>query len=304
MKINQVILYGRVAKEPNISKSDPDSGQNKFLGVMYLDVCRGRRTVGDGISYTKHDSVMVTTFDEEYVCQMEQCHKNDIVLVKGVLTSGKVKKAAPCPICQETGGAGAKEIAEGIIVYVTPQHIKIVASYDEKIPAKTDIAENKEISNLVMLSGTLLKDPKLIKTKAGLQITQYPLISNRKYKIRMDDPDTKTDYLIVKSYGEQAIDDKTFLKFQSEIQIDGFLQTRVVTRRRKCPCCGEFYSWRDNSSEVVPYSVEHIKNVRTEEEIEELTKMNIEMYKNRLLETDSSDALEEDLMSEDVAGNN
>lgn len=302
-KLNLAFLYGRVAKEPMIAKPEDPEDASAYLGTMYLDVVRGKRDVGDKITYLKHDSVLVLTFDEEYVTKMEQCHKNDIVLIKGVVTTKRIKKNAPCPYCKEHDMAGIGTTVDSIIVYVTPLHIEKIKSYDEKLPAVTDIANRREISNQVFVYGTVLKDPKFVVTKQKIQITQYPIAINRKYTIRMDDPSIKTDYPIVKSYGEQARDDKTFLKFQAEVLVDGFLQTRSVVKNKKCPCCGNFYKWRDNTCELVPYAVEYLTGFKTEEEVEAEQHATVEQYKQALFDSGVNDELDDFLKSDDVVDN-
>ena len=136
-----------------------------------------------------------------------------------------------------------------------------------------------------------------MKVKDGLIITQYQVALNRKFRIKTDPADLMTDFPWVKSYGDNAVEDKKRLHVGSEIFIDGCLQARSVNRHAICgqqydeagkplfyengtPVlredengdligCGEKYDWKDRALEMVPYEVEYIANVYTDEEIEE-----------------------------------
>ena len=57
---------------------------------------------------------------------------------------------------------------------------------------------------------------------------------NRKFRIQTDPPEIKTDYPWVKSYGENAKEDKNRLRVGSEVYIDGCLQARSVQRHAFC----------------------------------------------------------------------
>lgn len=299
-KTNIVNLYGRVTNDPVIS-TNKETGDYNF-GFCYLDCVRGLREVGDHLKYRAHDKPMVMSREKEILDEMKKWNTNDIILLKGVVHTQGLKKTSYCPNCTDENGAATKNETFGNLVTVTPIHVMRVKEWgDDKSSAVADVVENGEISNCVQIYGTLLKDPKLYTTKKGIRITQYPIATNRKFTVRTDDPSIKTDYPLVKSYGEQALNDKMYLKYQSEVMIDGFLQGRTVTRKCKCRNCGKIYEWQDNCMEIIPYAVEYVKNYKTPEDVEQEKKMTAEEYRQKLFSDGSRDTFDDDERSNDVS---
>lgn len=292
-KINTVNIYGRLEKDPVIVM-DKETGEYQF-GFCYVDTVRSLRDAGDDLHFVKHTKPMVLSREKEILDAMSSWKENDMVMIKGVIHTKALKKTSFCDHCKE------KNEVFGNLITINPIHVLKIKSYgDDKMAAVEDLVNNREISNQVQIYGTLLKDPQIFTTKRGLQITQYPIAINRKFTVRTDDPTIKTDYPVVKSYGEQARDDKTYLKFQSEIIIDGFLQARTVRRKKKCDSCGEEYLWTDNCMEIVPYAVEHIKNCRTPEEVEADFDKKAEEYKQMLYEGKKRDELDEEMTTSEI----
>lgn len=297
-RVNIAFLYGRVLKSPILVK-DKDTGVYNY-SMMYLDVVRGLREVDDDVRYVRHDYPLVISRESELIETIEDFKENDIVLLKGTLSTKKIPKRSYCPNCTDEEGVATENTAYGNLVYITPIYIKKVAEFENKTDAIQHIVDNREVSNQIYVAGTLLKDPKFFTTKQGVQIAQYPVAINRKFIIRTDDPSIRTDYPVVKSYGEQARNDKAFLKYQSEIIVDGFLQARRVTRKCKCKACGNIYAWKDNSMELVPYEVEYLLNYLTPEDVEEERKMKVEQYKQMLFTNGLKDDIDEEEQSDDL----
>lgn len=288
-KQNLVFLLGFVTQDPIVCKNK--EGEFSY-GTMYLDTVRSLRHVGDNLHYTKHDYPLVICRNPELLPTMNEFKAYDVILIKGVLTTQTMNKSSFCPAC------GEKNIAKGNCVYVTPIFMEKIASCEDKVAATDFICERREISNQVYIYGTLLHEPKIFTTKRGKQVTQYPIVINRKFTIRADDPIIKSDFPVVKSYGEQARDDKLYLKPYSEVIIDGGLQARNIVRNAKCPHCGQFYQWKDTAMEIVTYAVEYVNNYRTNAEIEAEHHMDIEAYKQSLFS--QSDTLSEDMTTTDL----
>lgn len=295
---NIAFLYARVARDP-IIKKDLETGE-LLHGTVYLDVVRGRREVDDDVRFVKHDKPMLFTSEKNIVEAMCEWKENSIVLVKGVLTTNKIKKTSYCPNCTDDDGKPTKNLTEGNWVYITPIFVQKIMDCDDKASAVEEITNKREISNQIYVLGTVLKDPKLITTKKGTQFTQYPIAINRKFIIRADDPSIKTDWPIVKSYGEQAREDRTYLKYQAEVIIDGFLQARTIRRKRACDCCGQIYQWEDNAMELVPYDVEYVSGYKTKEEAEAEYQHTVEEYKQMLFDSGHRDILDDELKSSDT----
>lgn len=309
---NIVFLLGSVAKEPKIVKN----GDEYVYGMAYVNVGRGTREVGDKRDYMKCDNPIIMTRDSQWVKEMETWHENDIVEIKGVIASKKIKKASFCPHCN------TKNVNPGALVYVNPIFAEKRCHLDSAQECLQYIAAHREISNQIFVFGRLCGEPKKLTSKNGLTVTQYQIALNRKFRIKSDSPDIKTDYPWVKSYGKNAMEDKRHLHVGSEVYVDGCLQARSVLRH--CVCgqvyddknkpmkdekgnpvinseagCGKRYDWEDRALELVPYDVEYISDYYTDEDIENMEE---EKRIKKLQKMGfSSDAAEDDVLSaEDI----
>lgn len=279
---------------------DKETGEYKY-GFVYVDAVRGLRAVGDDIRFVKHDKPLIMTQEKAMIDELQKLETNDIVFVKGVITSKKMQKPSYCECTDPETGEQTINKAFGNLIYVTPIYMKKVKSYGEdKKAAIQDIVDNREISNQAYVFGTLITEPKLFTTKNGKQITQYVLATDRKYLIRTDDPSIKTDWPVVKSYGEQARNDKIYLKYQADIFIDGFLQARKVKRKTKCRCCGKIYEWEDRAMEIVPYAVEYLNGQRSKDEVEAEFQKSVEDIKQDLFNSGYNDDMEEGLHTSEL----
>lgn len=73
----------------------------------------------------------------------------------------------------------------------------------------------------------------------------------------------KTDYPWVRSYDKIAKNDAEALSTNSEVLIDGFINSRIPTRKLTCEACGHSFDWNDLPVlEIIPYSVEYLKTAR------------------------------------------
>ena len=299
---NIAFLYARVSKRPIISR-DAESGEYNY-GMAYVDTVRSLRPVDDGIKFVKHDHPLIMSREKDILDQMCEWEENDIVLVKGVVTSKTIPKTSFCPHCTDENGNATKNTKNGNLVYITPIYVRKEKSYGEdKKSAIEDIVNNREISNQVYVMGTLVRDPKLITVKKGIQIAQYPLAINRKFTIRTDDPNIKTDWPIVKNYGEKAREDKIFLQLGAEVIIDGLLQARNITRHAVCDKCGQTYDWVDHCMELVPYDVEYVSGHKSEEQVKAESQKEVEDIKQMLFKTGYQDEIGDEYKSEDIVKN-
>ena len=226
-KQNLAFLLGSVSKKVKVVKDG--NGQNLYA-MAYINVARGLRDVGDHRKFMKCDNPIIMTRDENMMAEMEKWNQRDIVFVKGVVASKHINKSSFCEHCH------AKNSFPGGLVYINPIYLKKEAHFDTDEECLQYLANNREISNQVLVFGTLCRDPKRITTEWGLVITQYQIAMNRKFRIQSDPPEIKTDYPWVKSYGANAKSDRERLHTGSEIYIDGCLQARSVQRRA---CCGQ-----------------------------------------------------------------
>jgi single-stranded DNA-binding protein len=260
-KHNSVFLYGQVLETPRISK---DSDGNYVRGMCAINIIRGVRDFGNHVDNLKYDCPIILTGEPDKVAEMATWKKYDMVEVKGPITTKEVTKGAICKHC------GAKTSADGNIVFISPVYLALRETGLESTQEGTNYLKRRiEISNCATLIGTLCRDPETFTTNEGLSITQYQLAVNRKYRIKDDVAENRTDYPWVKSYGSIAVEDAKFLKTGSVVYIDGMIQTREVNRKTVCASCGQEFEWHDSALEVVPYAVEYLQNFVTPEEYEE-----------------------------------
>ena len=284
---NLTFLRGVVVKKPFIVKN----GDEYIYALANINVGRSERKVGDKTeNYMKCDNPPIMTRDEECIKEMAKWEPNDVVGVKGVISSKHIKKGSICPHC------GKKNSFTGAFVFVNPIFVEKICSCKSEKDALNYLVEHREVSNQVFIFGTLCRDPKKIIPKKDLIVTQYQIAMNRKYRIKSDAPEVKTDYPWVKSYGDNAIEDHNRLFVGSEVFIDGCLQARSINRKAICgqligkdgkgvfdsdgnpvleldendsPIgCGGKYDWKDRAMEIVPFETEYISGYRTDEEIE------------------------------------
>lgn len=265
-KVNIAYIYGRVSKKP-IVQIDKDTGEYVY-GMVYLDTVRSLRPIEDDVRYVKHDHPLIISREKEILDNMRNWDENDMIFVKGVISTKMIPKSSFCPECQDEAGNPTKNIIKGNLIYITPIYAEKVKSFEDKMEAIDDLIQNREISNQIYVLGTLIHDPQFFTTKRGLRICQYQLALDRKFKIRTDDLSIKADWPVVKTYGDMACDDKLHLTEGSVIIADGFLQARTVTRHIKCAHCGKIYDFKDHSMEIVPYAVEYVEKCKETAEIE------------------------------------
>lgn len=258
-KQNGVFLYGQVLSQPRIFK---DENGNYIRGICAINVIRGLRDFGDNISNLKYDAPIIMTGEPEKIAIMDTWKVNDMVEVKGSITTKEINKGTICKNC------GQKNVSEGNTVFVNPIYLgtrEIGISKEEGLEL---LRKRVEISNCATLIGTLCRNVETFTTNHGLQITQYQLAVNRKYRIKDDAAENRTDYPWIKSYGSIASEDAKFLQMGAMVYVDGMIQTREVDRTTICPNCGNEYHWHDNALEIVPYAVEYLQGYILPEEYE------------------------------------
>ncbi len=296
-RLNLAFMYGLIEKEPFIRK---DENGEPVHAMSYVHVVRGYRDDHANKYYMKHDHPLVISLEKKQVKEMATWKPNDTVLIKGTITSKFIDKPSYCPTCRDENGNSVVNMAKGILMFVTPVFCRKIAHFDTKDEAVKDIIKSREVSNLAYLHGYLIKDPTYFKTKHETIVTQYQIGADRKLRIRTDSPDIRTDWPYIKSYGDQAIEDKMRLRQGSEIYLDGVVQARTVHRKTKCRCCGQIYEWEDQTMELVPYAVEYITNYMTDNMLEQEKGKMAEDIRQELFDFFVKDTITEDENSEDI----
>lgn len=266
-RLNRVTQYGFIENRPRIT-IDRESGE-PISAMVYVHVVRGYRDDHSGKLYMKHDFPLVIALEKKIIKEMATWKEFDIVNISGTITSKFIDKPSFCPNCTDENDKPTMNVTRGILMYVNPIFAQKERSCADKKEALERIISAREISNTALVDGRLIKDPTYFKTKNGTIVTQYQLALDRKFRIRTDEPNIRTDWPWVKSYGNQAIEDKLRLHTGSQVYIDGVVQARTVHRKTKCKCCGEIYPWDDHTLELVPYDVEYVKDYLTDELLQE-----------------------------------
>lgn len=286
---NQAFLMGAVLKDPKIVKN-PDG--EYLYAMVYVTVVRGYREVGDGKKFMKADNPVIITREKELIQEIERWQVYDIVDVKGPIASKNILKSSICAHC------GEKNKATGSLVYINPIYARRRLHLDNRDECVNYLSTNREISNQVFVFGTLCRDPKKLTPKEGLIVTQYQVAMNRKFRIKQDPPELKTDYPWVKSYGANAMEDHKRLHTGSIVYIDGCLQARSVLRHTQCEHCNEQYDWKDRAMEIVPYATEYILNYYDDETIEENEARRLEQIKRDIFLRDTQKS-DDDTLTDD-----
>lgn len=253
---NYVSLHGQLVTEPRIYINEVGQPQKASLAIRVIRrpfIVPGEGAVSTG--KLSLDTPIVMTMNPELINKCSELRNGDMVDICGVYTTREVKKTTICP-------QGHKVEWDGNFVFITPIYIcrrETGLSQDEGIAL---LRTRTEISNRVMIIGTLCRDPVLRETTDGSKTTavaQYQLAANRRYHIR-DGHEERTDYPWIKTINRQARDDAEHLRMGSSVFIDGAIQTREIERSLTCPECGTTFSYKEPVCEIFPYSVEYLTN--------------------------------------------
>ena len=263
-KENTVMLHGQVCTIPKIYYNN----DGELIKAMYaVKILRRPMSGGkNSISKLYLDCPVVMTRKPEMIRLSSELQINDMVDIRAVLSTREVIKSTVCPKC------GAKNSIKGVTTYLTPLYICKRESGITPEEGLELLKARSEVSNMIMVIGTLCRDPVIYTDPKGRSFAQYQLAVNRRYHILEDPVDKKTDYPWVKTAGDQAFKDSQALHMGSHIYINGAIQTRKVSRSTTCESCGAEYPWDDAALEIVPYSIEYLSDCDIpEKETEKVT---------------------------------
>ena len=263
---NTVILYGRVIQKPAIYV---DSNTNQITsGQITLTTLRRSYATSELIlkGAIRLDVPCVFSRNEKIIRnQMADIEQGDMVMVKGSLRTQESSRRYICPYC------GNEHVKEGaVIVYIDPIHIKrLETGCDEKAGFEL-LRNNDEISNQIFIFGTLCREPSYYTNEESRKKEcQFQIATNRKRRIEADGPDKRTDYPWVKTFGGLALECSEVLHVDSSIYINGAIETREITQKFVCEECGQNFEKKGYTTEIVPYSIEYLKNCNIPEKAEE-----------------------------------
>lgn len=302
---NAASLYGQVCKEPAIVR---DNLGEIIYSMCYIKTLRGVRRVENGVNYLRYDKILILAKDKETYSKMVDWHVNDMVEIKGMFATKNVDKVAYCPNQDCPNSHKEHGIAKpGTICFVVPIFAEKIKTLEDNNACIDDLYAHREVSNQIYALGELVREPKKIKVSAkeegkpSITLTQYQIALDRKYKVKTDPPEIKSDYPWVKSYGAMGKEDRLRLHTGSVVFIDGYIQRRKVSRKTVCPLCGQAFEWSDDNLELVPYDIEYMPHTfYSDAMLEQMAKDNPEELKQRLYidaATEQFDTLEEGLSS-------
>lgn len=257
---NFVLMHGQVRGDPKITI---DKEGHVVKGMFIMRVLRRPTTSGEFASRRLQiDCPLIYTRNQEMAMRMQDLKTGDMVDIRGVVTSRECRKSTRCPSCEH------KNTSAGNIVYVTPIYMRVNEQADED-KGLALLKDRAEVSNIVNVIGNLCRDPDCYTDANGRHYAQYQLAVNRRIHIKEDADEIRTDYPWVKTFGNQAFDDSTYLHMGSCVYINGALQTRKIERKTVCEACGHEYEWRDDAAEIVPYYIGYLANCDTPEEVDD-----------------------------------
>ena len=249
-KENIVFLHGQVQIPPKIYIN-----KEKELTKAVYALKTIRRPYYNGQLVANKlffDCPVIYTKNKEMIELSSTLTLGDMVDIRGVLCTQEVLKTTICGECSH------KNSAKGNMVYVTPIYIcrreKEINPEDGLDFLKT----RSEVSNVIMVIGTLCRDPEIYTNEKEHSSAQYQLAVNRRYRIKEDSPDVRTDYPWIKTQGAQSLKDAECLRTGSVVYINGSLQTRDVVRTTICGKCGAEYTWNESAMEIAPFSTEYL----------------------------------------------
>lgn len=262
MTYNYVRVVGYLLQDPRIQNEGIEDMERVFA---YIRTCRRD---ADDVDPDRFEDIMLMYDgdDEKVMRRMKALKQFDVIDVKGVLNILSGPKSSRCPSC---GQINVKE--QGTYTYVFPQHVmklnNILNSfeYNPELPDAILTKHFKEISNICVIGGTVVTEPELRGTEKR-PVCRYKLGVNRRFYVSSQ-PDLKADYPWVYSRGQQALDDKRHLEFDSIIMVDGYIHTRSADVPQRCCNCGCEYTYKDVVTDLIPYAVEYLK-YKTDEDIE------------------------------------
>lgn len=127
-----------------------------------------------------------------------------------------------------------------------------------------------ELSNRIRVIGNLTADPNLFISNRGISICTYQIAVSRSIFVPEDPENIDTDFLWIRSIGENADKDYEMLRKGSLVYIEGSLQSKFDYEQLiKCPNCGNEYRQKNTTGtvEILAEKILRIRNLKEKEGI-------------------------------------
>lgn len=258
---NQARVVGYLLKDPMIQSTDEES---KIL----FKIRTVRRSV-EGYVGPNFEDIFVYYDGTEFMEKIKKLRKLDLVDITGVFNILTVHKRSHCLHCDQIN---IKYMGSSTFIYPIAftklNGLQTTYEDDENLPDMILVKQYKEVSNRILILGTVTSEPEMVGTEK-YPCCRYRLGVDRKYYNKTQDFLT-ADYPWVYSYGQQARNDHEKLYMGSLVLIDGFMHNLDITPKMECSSCGSFYTYPDTATSFIPYSVEYLANFLTGEKLAEL----------------------------------
>lgn len=251
MRENTVILYGQVYDKPIIAGKN---GQISRVSFPLLIIRRNMSKDHIVEGRVRFDVPLILGRSPEMIQVMKELRKGDMIYLKGNYCTRNTKKKTVCTEC------GHENILSGVSSYINPIYIDVREQKLTEAQGIQLLKQRAEISNLYFAFGNLCNDPSYYEEDGKKRTAQFQIATGRKYHIKEDPPDKKSDFPWVKVYGPIAEDVRDYLHTSSVIFINGSIQTREIERTIECEECKKPYIAAERITEIVPYSIEMVAN--------------------------------------------
>lgn len=270
-KENSVFIYGQIEGEPVIRVKETGEPVSAYFVVKCV---RRPYVPGEGrvSAYNEKqiDYLPVITADPKIIRDCYDLRKNDIVQIKGAITTRWVKKALHCSNGHEFFEANMRGYITPIFISVREKGAKVLYEDENGVPvygagvtpdAGLEILyQNGEISNQAFLLGKVIRTPELYTFGENDDkcIASYQVSIHRRFVV-YGSADS-FDYPWVKTINRQARIDAQVLHEKSTIFINGAVQSRDAKRKACCSICKDEIEIKDRFVEILPYSIEYLRN--------------------------------------------
>lgn len=248
-KENTVYLYGQVSAIQIIKEND-----RSIRGMVIIKT----------ISNHNFSTPLILSENEEIIERMSWLKQGDMVRIKGVVSVKNVYKTQICPKC------GRKNRVKGVRFCIIPISLHCEERNLNEETGLKQLQEEGKFVNRVWIAGTVCnRDGAMFyqNNSGSVKSASYQIASNRKFFVKEDDMDIKTDYPWIHTIGNQAISDASNLKQGSQILVRGSITSREIERTSTCQYCKTSYVWWDQAGEISAYDVCYLDNDEVNENI-------------------------------------
>lgn len=255
-KENYISLRGQLRSE---TKYQYDEKGNPILAIFPLLVIRRNIIDRAGNLSLKWDRPIISTTDKAIIKEIQKMKVHDIVEVKGTFLTSHSRRTKICPYCGEIN------TIDTAIQIINPIYVGVI---DDRLKSDTDgqnyLIQCAEVANIAKIIGrvcTKTEDIYYGETEQGELYERYQLAVNRKLYVRdSEGDDDHADFPVVYSYGDIAKEDKTILKQNTLVYLDGYVHTMIYDQDFECEHCGETFSYKSQKMNLTPYSMEYLRD--------------------------------------------